>query len=53
MVAPGGRLLAMKGVYPFEEIAKVPTSHRVSQVQELRVPTLDAKRHLVFVEKAA
>ena len=53
LVAPGGRLLAMKGVYPFEEIAKVPASHRVSQVKELRVPTLDAKRHLVFVEKAA
>ena len=53
LVAPGGRLLAMKGVYPFEEIAKMPASHRVSQVKELRVPTLDAKRHLVFVEKAA
>ena len=53
LVAPGGRLLAMKGVYPFEEIAKVPASHRVSQVKELRVPTLGAKRHLVFVEKAA
>ena len=52
LVAPGGRLLAMKGVYPFDEIARVPASHRVSQVVELQVPTLEAKRHLVFVEAA-
>ena len=52
LVAPGGRLIAMKGVYPFEEIAKVPSTHRVAQVLELRVPKLDARRHLVFVEAA-
>jgi len=52
LVAPGGRLLAMKGVYPFEEIARVPASHRVAQVLELHVPSLDAKRHLVFLEAA-
>ena len=53
LVAPGGRLLAMKGVYPFEEIARVPSTHRVAEVKELRVPALEAKRHLVFLEKAA
>lgn len=53
LAAPGGRLLAMKGVYPFEEIARVPASHRVAQVIELAVPSLDAKRHLVAVEAAA
>ena len=52
LVAPGGRLLAMKGVYPFEEIARVPASHRVAQVLELAVPTLEAKRHLVTLEAA-
>ena len=52
LVAPGGRLIAMKGVYPFDEIARVPESHRVARVLELHVPTLDAKRHLVFVEAA-
>ena len=52
LVAPGGRMIAMKGVYPFEEIAKVPSTHRVAQVTELHVPQLDAKRHLVFVEAA-
>jgi 16S rRNA (guanine527-N7)-methyltransferase len=52
LAAPGGRLLAMKGVHPFDEIARVPASHRVSQVVELTVPSLDARRHLVFLEAA-
>ncbi len=52
LVAPGGRLIAMKGVYPFDEIARVPATHRVARVLELHVPTLDAKRHLVFLEAA-
>jgi 16S rRNA (guanine527-N7)-methyltransferase len=52
LLAPGGKMLAMKGVYPFEEIARVPASHRVADVVELTVPSLDAKRHLVRVEAA-
>lgn len=52
LVAPGGRFLAMKGVYPYEEITRVPASHRISGVVELRVPTLEARRHLVFIEPA-
>jgi 16S rRNA (guanine527-N7)-methyltransferase len=52
LVSPGGRLLAMKGVYPFEEIARMPAGHRVANVLELRVPHLEAKRHLVLVEAA-
>ncbi len=52
LVGPGGRMLAMKGVYPFEEIARVPATHRVAEVVELSVPTLNAKRHLVRVEAA-
>jgi 16S rRNA (guanine527-N7)-methyltransferase len=52
LVAPGGRLLAMKGVHPFEEIERLPASHRVASVVELNVPRLDAKRHLVLLEAA-
>ena len=52
LVAPGGVMLAMKGVYPFDEIARVPATHRVENVLELNVPTLDAKRHLVFLKAA-
>jgi 16S rRNA (guanine527-N7)-methyltransferase len=52
LARPGGRLLAMKGVHPFEEIARVPASHRVAEVVELKVPSLDARRHLVCLEAA-
>ena len=52
LVAPGGAMLAMKGVHPFEEIAKVPPTHRVENVIALRVPTLDAQRHLVLLKAA-
>jgi 16S rRNA (guanine527-N7)-methyltransferase len=52
LVAPGGRLLAMKGLYPFEEIARLPGTHRVAEVIELRVPSLEASRHVVRVEAA-
>jgi len=52
LLAPGGRILAMKGVYPYEEIARIPERYRVSEVLELKVPSLDAKRHLVRIEAA-
>jgi len=52
LIAPGGKLVAMKGVYPYDEIARVPSSHRVAQVLELHVPSLEAKRHLVVLEAA-
>lgn len=50
LLAPGGRMLAMKGVYPYEEIARLPGTHRVAGVVELTVPGLEAKRHLVTLE---
>jgi 16S rRNA (guanine527-N7)-methyltransferase len=52
LLAPDGAMLAMKGVHPFEEIAKVPASHRVEDVVELRVPSLDAQRHLILLKAA-
>lgn len=52
LLAPGGRMLAMKGIHPYEEIARLPASHRVAQVVELSVPSLEAKRHLVILEVA-
>lgn len=52
LVRPGGSLVAMKGVYPFEEIARLPATHRVENVVELSVPSLAAKRHLVLLKAA-
>ncbi len=50
LVSRGGVMFAMKGVHPYEEIGRIPKSHRVREVKELLVPELDAKRHLVSVE---
>jgi 16S rRNA (guanine527-N7)-methyltransferase len=52
LVAPGGAILAMKGLQPFEEIARIPPAYRVEGVVELHVPSLDAQRHLVLLKAA-
>ena len=49
---PHGRLLAMKGVLPADEIAALPAGWRLAAVHPLRVPGLDAERHLVEVVRA-
>jgi 16S rRNA (guanine527-N7)-methyltransferase len=49
LCAPGGRLLAMKGLYPHDEIAKLPAGTILGQVRELNVPGLNASRHLIEV----
>ena len=49
LCAPGGRLLAMKGLYPHDEIAKLPQGPTVSQVSELKILGLNASRHLIEV----
>lgn len=48
----GGRLLAMKGVHPVDEIAALPVGWRLATVTPLQVPGLDAERHLVVIERA-
>jgi len=52
LLAPGGRLLAMKGKRPDEEISALPKSFRVLAVHRLRVPGLDDERHLVELCRA-
>lgn len=50
LLAAGGQFVAMKGVYPFEEIAQLPADFAVAEVKKLDVPGLDAEqRHLVRV----
>ena len=46
---PDGRLLAMKGVVPHEEIAALPAGWRVAAIHPLRVPGLSAERHLLEI----
>lgn len=53
LLAPGGRLVAMKGVYPHEELAQLPAGVGVTATPALHVPGLDGARHLVIMERAA
>jgi 16S rRNA (guanine527-N7)-methyltransferase len=52
LCAPDGRLLAMKGKRPDEEISALPKSFRVLAVHRLKVPGLDDERHLVEISPA-
>lgn len=51
LVASGGRMLAMKGVYPHDEIARIPHGMQVVEVVTLDVPQIEGQRHLVILEK--
>lgn len=50
VLAPGGRWLAMKGLYPNEEIVLLPPGVKVSADHVLAVPGLEASRHLIILE---
>lgn len=50
LLEEGGRFIALKGVMPNEEIARLPAGWKVDRVESLTVPGLGAERHLVFVE---
>lgn len=49
LLAPDGRLLAMKGRYPEEELLALPAGYKVRAVYELGVPGLNAQRHLIEI----
>ena len=51
LCAPGGRFLAMKGVYPEAELAAIPAGYAVSEVVALKVPGLEAARHLAIITR--
>jgi len=49
LCAAEGRLLAMKGVFPDDELARLPPGYRVAGIYPLQVPSLEADRHLVHL----
>jgi 16S rRNA (guanine527-N7)-methyltransferase len=52
LLALGGQWLAMKGLYPFEEISQLRGAS-LSRDVALHVPGLDAERHLIVLERKA
>jgi 16S rRNA (guanine527-N7)-methyltransferase len=53
LVVDGGWLLAMKGVYPDEELTQLPPDVQIESIIELAVPGLRAARHLVRMRVGA
>jgi 16S rRNA (guanine527-N7)-methyltransferase len=53
LLAEDGRFIALKGIAPAAEMAALPAGWTVSEVRPLQVPTLQAERHLVFIERNA
>jgi 16S rRNA (guanine527-N7)-methyltransferase len=52
LLAEDGRMFAMKGVNPVDEIARLPVGFQIEKVIELTVPQVEGKRHLVVIKKA-
>lgn len=49
LAAKDGKLYAMKGVYPHDELGKLPPQFKTQEVIPLTVPGMDASRHLVIM----
>ena len=52
LCSDNGRMLAMKGVYPMTEIECMQDKTLIDDVVALKVPGLDAERHLVIMHAA-
>ena len=51
LCADGGALLAMKGVYPHDEIGRLPAGYMAAATVALNVPGVEGQRHLVVIKK--
>jgi 16S rRNA (guanine527-N7)-methyltransferase len=51
LLAEGGRFIALKGTAPQDERERLPEPWKVERLQALKVPGLDAERHLVFINR--
>ncbi len=51
LLVKGGNWAALKGVYPYEEIALLPKDVVATEVKQLQVPGLEAERCLVLIKE--
>jgi 16S rRNA (guanine527-N7)-methyltransferase len=52
LLTQGGRLYAMKGLLPEDEISRLPPGWRLVESAALNVPGPDVQRHLLVIERA-
>ncbi|HHH45558.1 MAG TPA: 16S rRNA (guanine(527)-N(7))-methyltransferase RsmG [Thiotrichales bacterium] len=50
LLAPGGRMIFMKGRSPQVELQQLPIQPEAVRIQRVRVPGLDAERHIVTID---
>ena len=53
LLKPEGRLLAMKGQWPAEELAALPAGWVLADSKRLQVPEVEAERHLLVLQRDA
>jgi len=51
LLAEGGQFIALKGVAATDEQQRVPAPWKITELRTLKVPKLEAERHLVFIAK--
>ena len=51
LLAEGGQFIALKGVAPVDEQQRLPAQWAVRELRQLKVPGMDAERHLIFISK--
>ncbi|AMP02340.1 16S rRNA (guanine(527)-N(7))-methyltransferase GidB [Collimonas arenae] len=52
LLADGGQFIALKGVQPDQEIARLLAGWQVTEIRPVTVPGLDAERHLIFIKRS-
>lgn len=52
LLEQGGQFIAMKGIAPHDEIARLPSEWTATELRPVMVPGLNAERHLVFIERS-
>ncbi len=51
LLSQGGKLLAMKGRLPEQEINSLPSGFEVTRVEKLTIPGNDSQRHLIEIAR--
>lgn len=49
----GRQMLAMKGIYPEQELSELPSRYKVDAITAIDVPGIDAQRHVVWLSVGA
>jgi 16S rRNA (guanine527-N7)-methyltransferase len=47
LCGPATRVLALKGRYPADELAQLPAGWQLQHSRAVRIPGLDAERHIL------